>query len=349
MGDVVQTLPALTDAARAFPDLRFDWAVDQSFAQVPAWHRNVENVFASAHRRWGKNLTDAFKSREANNFLKALRAHRYDAIVDLQGEWKSALIARMAKGTRHGFDARSAHEWGAHLSYQKRYAVPKRQHSIQRMRQLLAKALGYSYAESEVDYGMDRSRLLPTEFAICRPYLVFIHSTSWTSKVWPEFYWQDLTRKATSEGFQVVLPWGSADEQQRSLRIAAGNDQVIVLPSLSISEKASVISGAVATVGLDTGLSHVAAALDIPSITIYGATDPFLVGATGKHQTHVVSDFECVKCHEVECSYGKPAAFKPACFVDITPQRVWLQLESLMHQSCLTPASNTDQPPASCS
>ena len=323
----MQTLPALTDAARAFPDICFDWAVAHSFAEVPVWHRQVENVFASAHRRWGKNVSDAVKTREARNFLAALRAHHYDAIVDLQGEWKSALIARLAKGKRHGLDARSAHEWGAHLSYQKRYAVPKRQHSIQRMRQLLAKALGYTYAESEIDYGIDPSRLPPEPLAIPHPYLVFIHSTSWTSKVWPEFYWQELTRKATGAGFHVVLPWGSADEQQRSIRIAAGNDKVVVLPSLSISEKASVISRAMVTVGLDTGLSHIAAACNIPSVTLYGATDPFLVGATGRHQTHVASEFECVKCHEVECSYGKPAEFKPACFVEITPTRVWQELQ----------------------
>ena len=104
-----------------------------------------------------------------------------------------------------------------------------------------------------------------------------------------------------------------------------------MLPQLSISEKASVLSQAFATVGLDTGLSHIAAALDIPSVTIYGATDPFLVGATGKHQMHVVSDFECVKCHEVDCTYGKPAPFKPACFVGVKPEQVWLELQQLMN------------------
>ena len=331
MGDVVQTLPALTDAARVFPGIRFDWVVSESFAQVPGWHTSVENVFPSALGRWGKNLTQAIQSREVSAFLKRLRADRYDAIVDLQGEWKSALIARLAKGSGHGYDASSAHEWGAQIAYQKKYAVPKSQHSIQRMRQLLARALGYSCVQNEIDYGIDRSRLGAAPLSITKPYLVFIHSTSWSSKVWPEFYWQDLTGKATSAGFEIVLPWGSPDEYQRSLTIAAGNSKVIVLPQLSISEKASVLSGAIATVGLDTGLSHIAAALDIPSVTIYGATDPFLVGATGKKQRHLVSDFECVKCHQVECTYAKPAAFKPACFVEVKPEQVWRELELLMN------------------
>ena len=177
---------------------------------------------------------------------------------------------------------------------------------------------------------MDPARFEPPPLELKRPYLVFIHSTSWTSKVWPDFYWQELTSKAIDAGFQVVLPWGSADEQQRSLQIAGGRKQVSVLPDLSISEKASVISRAVATVGLDTGLSHIAAGFNIPSVTIYGATDPLLVGATGKNQTHVVSHFECVRCHQVECTYDKPVAFKPACFVEVTPERVWLELQSLL-------------------
>jgi len=82
-------------------------------------------------------------------------------------------------------------------------------------------------------------------------------------------------------------------------------------------------------VGLDTGLSHIAAALDIPSITIYGATDPLLVGATGQHQIHLTSTFECVGCHEVVCKYTGPAEFKPACLVEIKPDHVWQKLKQL--------------------
>ena len=73
MGDLVQTLPALTDAARANPDIRFDWVVDESFSQVPAWHPRVEKVFPSAFRRWNKNWLRSLKSREPQEFLKQLR------------------------------------------------------------------------------------------------------------------------------------------------------------------------------------------------------------------------------------------------------------------------------------
>src|SRR5207302_9863464 len=145
MGDLVQTLPALTDAARSIPDIRFDWVVDESFSHVPRWHPRVEKVFATAFRRWNKNWPSALSNREPQDFLKALRCQKYDLIVDVQGEFKSALAARLARGPRYGYDARAAHEWGAHLLYQKTFSVPKGIHSIQRMRKLMSLALNYDY------------------------------------------------------------------------------------------------------------------------------------------------------------------------------------------------------------
>ena len=114
------------------------------------------------------------------------------------------------------------------------------------------------------------------------------------------------------------------------MSIRDGNDRATVLPPLSISQKAAIINGAAGTVGLDTGLSHIAAALNIPSVTIYGATDPRLVGATGKRQVHLASQFVCVRCHETECVYPGPAPFKPACLVELKPDDVWEKLKGVM-------------------
>ena len=138
MGDLVQTLPALTDAAKAIPGIRFDWVVDQSFAQVPSWHPAVDVVMASDFRRWGKTWQESLENKEPQSFVKNLRARRYHLIVDVQGEFKSALAARLAKGPRAGYDARSVHERGAQITYRRRFSVPKGQHSIKRMRRLLS-------------------------------------------------------------------------------------------------------------------------------------------------------------------------------------------------------------------
>src|SRR6266705_6833021 len=91
MGDLVQTLPALTDAAKAIPGIRFDWVVDQSFAQVPSWHPAVDAVFESDLRGWGRTWGRSLYRKEPQAFLKKLRARKYDLIVDIQGEFKSAV------------------------------------------------------------------------------------------------------------------------------------------------------------------------------------------------------------------------------------------------------------------
>jgi heptosyltransferase-1 len=333
MGDLVQTLPALTDAARALPDIRFDWVVDESFAQVATWHPSVETVIPSAFRRWRREPVRAYRSGEARAFLKKLRAQKYDLIVDVQCELKSALAARLARGVRHGYDRASVHEWGAQVFYRHQHSVSKAQHSIERMRELLARVLGYSYAANELDYGIDRTRLGAPVLELPEPFIVLIHSTSWTSKNWPETYWQALTAKATAAGLRVVLPWGSEAERARAERIAGANKKAIVLPALSITEKAAVIARAAATVGLDTGLSHIAAALNVPSVTIYGATSPARCGALGRQQLHLVSDFACLNCHQTTCTHKDAAGTEPACLVGITPQRVWTELQELMKEA----------------
>ena len=332
MGDVVHTMPALTDAALANPDIRFDWAVDESFADIPAWHSHVENVFPIALRRWRGGLASANGQSEVKDALQKIRSERYDAIVDLQGEFKSAFVARLAKGARIGYDSSSARERGAQLVYAKRYAIPKGAHSMARMRSLLSQALAYSFDEQLVDYGIRMDRLPPSAMKIDRPYVVFIHSTSWESKNWPERYWIDLADRVTVAGYSIVLPWGSEAERKRSERIAESKLNRIVLPQMAIAEKASIIAGASATVGLDTGLSHIAAALSVPSVTLYGATDPHLCGTIGTNQLQIKSDFECVGCHETVCSFEK-SAFKPACFESVDPGKVWPRLEQLLANS----------------
>ena len=331
MGDVVHTLPALTDAARANPAIRFDWAVAEAFADIPAWHSHVEKVFPVDLRRWRRQSRSATGRAQVDEILKSIRAERYDAVIDLQGEFKSAFVARLAHGPRHGYDGASARERGAHIVYRNRYAVPKGIHSMARMRRLLSQALSYSYDEASIDYGIERERL-PRPMVLTKPYVAFIHSTSWESKNWPEHYWRELGERVAANGFSIVLPWGSELERERSLRIANGNAKATVLPQLSISEKASIIHGAAATVGLDTGLSHIAAALGVPSVTLYGATDPNLCGAIGANQIHIKSDFECVGCHETECSFAR-SNFKPACFEHVDPSKVWRRLEQLLPTS----------------
>lgn len=328
MGDVVQTLPAIEDASRAVDGITFDWAVEEDFADIPTWHSRVDRVIPVSFRRWKRERAAAIRGGEAGALAKTLREAPYDAIIDLQGEMKSALVARLAKGRRIGYDSRSVHEWGAQAAYNKRIQVPKGQHSIARMRRLMSQALGYSIEGVTVDYGVDRSRLPEPAVDLPRRFLVFVPATSWASKNWPETHWHNLVGMAVSSGYDVVLPWGTEAERERAAGISAG--RALVLPDLSIAQKAAIITRAAAVVGLDTGLSHIAAAFGVPGISLYGATDPRLVGATGKNQINIASEFECVFCHETRCAYGEAAAAEPACLNALKPERVWSEVMSIL-------------------
>ncbi|MBI3358297.1 MAG: lipopolysaccharide heptosyltransferase I [Nitrospirae bacterium] len=244
MGDLVHALPALTDAADYYPEARFDWVVDQTFSDVPSWHKAVDRVIRCPPRRGVSAFYQSLQSGKFLEFLKQIQQTHYDLIIDLQWGFKGAITACLANGMRCGYDAKSAREWGTHFAYRQKFFVARGQHSIERMRQLMAQALSYPYRKNDPIYGIDRSRLPSVPFPIPSPYLVFIHSTSWESKCWQVRYWKQLTGMAIVNSFSVVLPWGNQKEQERATQRADGRDRVFVLPDLTISQKAYVIANA---------------------------------------------------------------------------------------------------------
>jgi heptosyltransferase-1 len=283
MGDVLHTLPALTDAARAIPGIRFDWVVEEGFAQIPSWHENVDRVIPVAIRRWRKAWFSPPVKAERQAFRRAVQTEQYDAIIDAQGLVKSAaLVTRLAHGVKHGMDWHSAREPLASLFYNRRHSIAKQQHAVERTRELFARSLGYAKPHTQGDYAI--AGHFPNSHSHTSPYLVFLHATTRDNKHWPENHWRDLIALLTGSGLHVKLPWGAPHEEARAKRMAEGYDFVEVLPRMSLERVAQVLAGAQAVVSVDTGLSHLTAALDRPNITLYGPTDPGLIGGYGKNQ-----------------------------------------------------------------
>ncbi|MGD8108575.1 lipopolysaccharide heptosyltransferase RfaC [Pantoea sp. FN0302] len=284
MGDVLHTLPALTDAMREIPDIRFDWVVEENFAQIPGWHLAVDRVLPVAIRRWRKHWFGSQQREERVAFKRALQAREYDVVIDAQGLIKSAaLVTRLAKGIKHGQDSRSAREPFASWWYDKRHEIDKRQHAVERTRELFAKSLGYEKPQTQGDYAI-ASHFLAHPPADAGRYLVFLHATTRDNKHWPESHWRELITLIEPTGLRIKLPWGAEHEHQRAQRLAAGFDHVDVLPKLTLEQVAQTLAGAKAVVSVDTGLSHLTAALDRPNITLYGPTDPGLIGGYGLNQ-----------------------------------------------------------------
>ncbi|OEC32930.1 heptosyltransferase-1 [Pseudomonas cuatrocienegasensis] len=317
LGDVVHTLAALTDAARAIPGIRFDWVVEEGFAEIPAWHPAVSQVIPVAIRRWRQHPLRTWKSGEWKRFKQRLGETRYDLVIDAQGLLKSAWLTRYVKAPVAGLDRDSAREPLASRFYDRCYAVPKDQHALERVRQLFAQALDYPLPARTGDYGLDRAAMAD---ATPQPYLVFLHGTTWASKHWPENDWRALAERMDALGWAVRLPWGNATEKARAERIATGLLHAAVLPKLNLAGVAKVIAGATACVAVDTGLGHLAAALDVPSISLYGPTLPGKVGAYGRSQIHL-------------CATGPGAGSgdrQQPCFDGLDAERVGTELEALL-------------------
>ncbi len=284
MGDVLHTLPALTDAMNAIPGISFDWVVEEGFVQIPSWHPAVDKVIPVAIRRWRKNWFGSETRQQRCDFKRELQSRTYDAVIDAQGLIKSAaLITRVAKGKKHGQDAKSAREPFASWFFNQRHDIDKKQHAVERTRELFAKSLGYEKPSTQGDYAI-ASRFLSQLPADANHYLVFLHATTRADKHWPENHWRELIGSLEDSNIRIKLPWGAEHEYQRALRLSEGFDYVEVLPKLSLQQVAEILAGAKAVVSVDTGLSHLTAALDRPNITLYGPTDPGLIGGYGKNQ-----------------------------------------------------------------
>lgn len=327
MADVIHTLPAITDARRAIPGIRFDWVVEEAFAALPGWHPAVQQVIPVALRRWRRNVFAALKSEGWREFRRRLRYRRYDFIVDAQGLLQSAWISRLASGRRVGFDRHSAREGLASFAYDERYGIETGAHAVTRLRRLFAASLGYRCPDTMPDYGIDRS---PFDTG-SRPqdYLVWLHGTTWSSKQWPDSHWRRLTDLATAAGFDVHLPWGNNDERRRAFALAAVSDRVTVLPRMDLAGLARELAGARAVVGVDSGPAHLAAALAVPALVLYGSTDPALTGTLGGQQWHLSVDFRCAPCLQRHCAYTGEAVVRPACYATLAPESVWTRLAAI--------------------
>jgi len=286
LGDVIHCLPAVSDLAVHFPGARLDWVVEEPYARIVTLHPAVSRAVPVAVRRWRKSLMARGTWHEISAFKRQLAVDGYDCVIDAQGLVKSALLARLARGPRHGLDASSAREALATRTYEFRHHVPWTLDAVTRNRRLLGAALGYT-PRGEPHYGIQVAPAdlpwLPHAGGAPQPYGVLLTGTSDAAKLWPEQQWLACARQAAAAGLACVLPHGSDAELARVRRIAAElGDAAVIAPAQSIADLARVLAGAALVIGLDTGLTHLGAALERPTVGIYGGTRPADTGVVAR-------------------------------------------------------------------
>ncbi|MCV3206948.1 lipopolysaccharide heptosyltransferase I [Mesorhizobium sp. YC-39] len=279
MGDVIHTFPAVEDARRNRPEISFDWCVEEAFAAIVALHPAIGTIHKVAIRRWRKNLLDRETWREAAGLRRALRAGRYDLVIDAQGLLKSALVAKQAAAPVAGFDRPSAREPKAALFYDRRYTVPRDLHAIERTRRLFGLALGYEPDLSALGSGIQPpaggSTLVGEKTAF------LLHGTSREDKKWPVGDWIETARLLVERGITPVTTWSNEAEKAVAEAIAKAVSQAELVPKSPLAEIAALIGRSTLVIGADTGLTHLASAFGLPTVAVFLATEPGLTGPRG--------------------------------------------------------------------
>ena len=291
LGDVVHTFPAVQDVLASVPDARIDWVVEKGFAPLVERCAGIHKVVPCELRKWSRSPLSAATRHEWREFRRGLRSVRYDAIVDLHGLTKSALIARAARtaeaGKRYalgnqtdgaGWEAPT--RWVADVAVE----IEPRTDAVGRSRLLCAKAFGYA-VPPHLRFGLEAN---PHDPSPGRPCIAFVHGTSREDKQWPRPDWIALGRDLAGQGFSIGLPHGSDAERQRSQEFAdAIGGHAHVWPRLDLATLTDWLAGCAGVIGVDSGLSHIAVALDLPHVQVYNFDTAWRTGPAGGRQRSV--------------------------------------------------------------
>ncbi len=267
-------MPIVNDLLRQFPGAKIDWVVEEAYVNLVKLHPGVRKIFPFALRRWRKNLLKFSTRQEIRHFLAELRTEQYDLVLDTQGLLKTGLVMGLARinsrgkkvGLANGTEG-SGYEAVSRVFHTESVAVDSRTHAVLRGRLVAAKACGY-HINTAASFGLSAPQVDPA-WLPSLPYAVFFHGTAGASKKWARTNWVQIARCLAQRDLAILLPWGNASEKAEAEQMAAQMPNATVLPQLSMQEAIVLAQRAALTIGVDTGLTHIAAAYETPTIEIY--------------------------------------------------------------------------------
>ena len=275
LGDVVHNMPMVADIRRHFPHARIDWVVEEAYTDLVRLNGHVGTIIPIALRRWRKSIWSAATRAQIGAFHRQLRDQAYDLVLDTQGLLKTSIVMRMARlapgGRRVGLanaTEGSGYEPLSRIFHDQSIKVGLHTHAVQRARLVAAGALGYSLDDAP-DFALQAPPAGALAWMPAQPYVVFFHGTARAAKQWPQAHWIALGQALALRGLPVLLPWGNGRERQAAQALASAIPGAQVLPALPLMEAVSLVRQARLVVGLDTGLTHIAAAYGRPTVELY--------------------------------------------------------------------------------
>ena len=267
-------MPMVADILRHYPDAKIDWVVEEAYVSLVRLNRGVRNVIPFALRRWRKTLSSAQTRAEIGSFYHALRREAYDLVFDTQGLFKTGLVMRIARlmpggkriGLANGTEG-SGYEGISRLFHTQSVLVGRHTHAVARARLVAAAALAYA-VDSPADFDRQAPQADP-DWLPATSYAVFFHGTARAAKQWAPAHWIALAQLLAARGLPVLLPWGSEGERVAAQQLAAQMPNARVLPKLPMMDAVLLAQRAALAVGVDTGLTHIAAAFNRPTIELY--------------------------------------------------------------------------------
>lgn len=274
LGDVLHNMPIVDDIKAHYPDAQIDWVVEEAYVNLVKLQPKVHKVIAYAQRRWRKSLGKAETRAEIKQFYRSLREEAYDFVLETQGLFKTGIIMGLARttpkgqkiGLANGTEG-SGYEGISRLFHHRSIPVDKRTHAVLRGRIVAAAALGYE-VKTPASFGLTRLTHQP-DWMPDTPYIVFFHATAGASKKWARNNWIATARDLQVTGWPILLPWGNDSEKAEAQAMAEQMANAQVLPKLSMQDATILAQNAALVIGVDTGLVHIAAAYETPTIEIY--------------------------------------------------------------------------------
>ena len=271
MGDIVHAMVALQYIKEAHPAMQLDWIVEQGFVPILEGNPHIDTIFPVSLKKIKKDKKAFF---EQLKIVKKYAQREYDLVIDAQGLLKSAFVSKLLGKNRAGFSRDSIREGLASHFYTQKIEIDYAANTINRNVKVIGEPLGVEITEQmilekEPFLFYTQSDKIGTLLSSEKKNIIFVIGSTWESRNYPK---EKFVEIADALEQNILVAWGSEDEKERAQWIEAHSEYAKALPKINLNELKEVIAKSDLLIGNDTGPTHMAWGLNIPSITIFGPT-----------------------------------------------------------------------------